>query len=315
MKVFIGWSGDESKQLAQMLRRLLRKVFPAITVEVSYEENKGAVWLPRLVQKLERTRFGVLCMTPANLNSEWLLFEAGVLSMATTVGTEKRLCPYLLGVEPGYLPSPLGMFQTAYADWDGTRELLDTIVKAQSAANTRRRSLDRKQEQVFESHWPEFKAQLDSLQKKLGPKKIRVKRLELRDLLTSHRESVIFRIQKRVKQAYPSVLKGRYNSRGLLEAVDLEIKESQSFYKGLVGARLGKDVTEFLVRNFNKRHLKPIFKEMERTYLDPVIGPRRERKPTRRELDDTLEELLEAIETATRHEFLKLFSKLQDQEW
>lgn len=318
MKVFICWSGRDSKAVAEELRQLMRKVFAGtkLAVEVSYDLDKGEVWLPRLIKKLERTQFGVLCLTPANMNSDWLLFEAGILSMATASGGRKRLCPYLLGVRPGDLPSPLNMFQTANADKAGTLELLDALVAAQfSGTRSRRKKLSKQERKIFDEHWPAVEQRLAELSASLEPRKIKVKRLELRELLTSHEESVIFRLQKCVRQAYASIRDGTYDPDNLFEEIALSIRRSQAFYKGIIGMRLGRDVAQFLEQNFNEEHLGPIFKYFEEKYLLPLQQRRGKQRPTECEFKRALAKLLNAIETATRREFLKLFVKLQDQEW
>jgi hypothetical protein len=316
MKVFICWSGRDSRKVAEALRPLLRKVFPGIKVEDSFHEEPGELWLPRLIRKLERTHFGVLCMTPANLDSAWVLFEAGVLSMTTTVRDRKRLCPYLLGVESGDLPSPLGMFQTADADYAGTRKLLYTIARARaSVAGRGSRGLSREQKEAFERGWAAFDARLAELKERLEPRKIKVGLFELGGLLASHQDSVIYRIQKRTIEAAYRIGEGRYDRDNLFNEVALAIKKSQTFYRGIVGKRLGKDVADFLEENYNERHLRKTFDEFEATYVLPLIKPRRKRPPTKCEIVDALEQLLKAIEIAVRNEFLTLISKLQSLEW
>jgi hypothetical protein len=56
----------------------------------------GARWNPEVVGHLSKTRFGVICVTPENLSSPWLVFEVGAL--AKTI-EETYVCPYLVGLD------------------------------------------------------------------------------------------------------------------------------------------------------------------------------------------------------------------------
>ena len=79
--VFIGWSGDRSKKLAVALRESLKNVFEDLDVWMSESEIEvGSLWIEKLNRALNSSSFGVLCLTPENLNAPWLLFEAGSLA-------------------------------------------------------------------------------------------------------------------------------------------------------------------------------------------------------------------------------------------
>jgi hypothetical protein len=40
----------------------------------------GSGWLARIKNELEATSYGIICLTPQNLDAPWLHFEAGALS-------------------------------------------------------------------------------------------------------------------------------------------------------------------------------------------------------------------------------------------
>lgn len=310
MEVFICWSGDESAELAEALQQFFTDVI-GIEPWLSQLQRAGDVWQPDLLRRLEGSQFGVLCMTPSNLNSEWLLFEAGVLFMATDKRSSKSLCPYLLGVKKTDLPSPLTMFQPAAADQKGTLTLLKAFAAVRSPDG--KGKLGEQELGRFEEHWGALESTLDELRKRLGSRKYRLKRLELWRLLESHRESVIFRIQDRVRQGYLRIMTGTYDRDDLFKQIKIAIKESQLFYQGIVGARVGKDVAEFLKHNYNETHLRPDFDRLESVYVTPLLA--HGRPPDELEALKALEKLLWAVETAVKEEFLKLFSELHKVEW
>src|ERR1700674_605097 len=93
--VFISWSGNRSKHVAVALRDWLPVVIQAAKPFMSSGDiDRGSRWLGELTTVLEVTKVGIVCLTPENLNSAWLLFEAGALSKTTDRGT--RTCTYLL---------------------------------------------------------------------------------------------------------------------------------------------------------------------------------------------------------------------------
>ena len=81
MNIFISWSGERSKTAALALKSLLEDVFPqAVMVFISDHINPGENWGQRLGAELEKSQFGILCMTEDNFQAPWLLFEAGALA-------------------------------------------------------------------------------------------------------------------------------------------------------------------------------------------------------------------------------------------
>jgi hypothetical protein len=155
MKVFISWSGPISKGIAEALHNWLPRVIQSVTPWVSAEDiAKGARWSAELTRQLETTRIGILCITPGNTNSPWLLFEAGALSKTTEA---TFVCPYLFSVETTELTGPLAGFQASRADRDGTKRLLQTI----NAATGSTTSLTEKQlDETFEVWWPRLESAL-----------------------------------------------------------------------------------------------------------------------------------------------------------
>src|SRR5687768_11335972 len=101
MKVFLSWSGDTSRQIAEALRDWLPNVLQAVDPWMSKADiEPGTRWGVELAARLEEIRFGVLCLTPQNLTSAWMLFEAGALSKSLT---QTFLCPYLYDLAPSAL--------------------------------------------------------------------------------------------------------------------------------------------------------------------------------------------------------------------
>ncbi len=65
-----------------------------------------------------------MCLTPWNIGSPWLHFEAGAL--LRTVESD-RIIPYAIGVKSADIRGPVGEFQAASADRHGTLSLVQTL--------------------------------------------------------------------------------------------------------------------------------------------------------------------------------------------
>ncbi len=125
MKVFISWSGDRSKALASALKEFLPDVNNSIEAWMSEQDiGPGSRWNQELTQQLDSNSFGVICLTPENLTSPWVLFEAGALSKSMD---DSRVVPYRLGLDAADVPNPLAQFQGVDAGKSGTRCLIGSL--------------------------------------------------------------------------------------------------------------------------------------------------------------------------------------------
>src|SRR4051794_28404124 len=81
MDVILSWSGDLSRKVAESLNGWLKDVLPGIKPWISTEDiTKGSTWFPALLGRLEAARLCILCITPENVRSPWLYFEAGAIA-------------------------------------------------------------------------------------------------------------------------------------------------------------------------------------------------------------------------------------------
>ena len=143
MEIFISWSGSSSRLIAEALRDNLPSLFKSIKVWMSGSDIlPGALWQEELTRHLKRTEFGVLCLTPENINAHWILYEAGALSKS--LENHISIVPYLCGVKIESVPPPIKQFQCTYADKAGTRRLVDAIAAALDDKNSIRKITPRR---------------------------------------------------------------------------------------------------------------------------------------------------------------------------
>jgi hypothetical protein len=122
--VFISWSGPRSKHVAKALKKWVPLILQSTTTFMSDTDiAKGSRWRTEIAQHLEGAGFGIICLTPENLDRPWVLFEAGALAKHLS----DRVCPYLWDMEKSAVPEPLAEFQKAKAEKDDTFDMLKSI--------------------------------------------------------------------------------------------------------------------------------------------------------------------------------------------
>jgi hypothetical protein len=162
LPVFITWAEERSKAVALTLRKhipmLLQNADPWVSAR---DIGSGERWSPVIAARLNITRFGILCLTPENVDRPWIHFEAGAIAKA--MNEDARVCPYLFGfARPTDVPQgPLSQFQGKLATKDDTADLLRDLNKAMGAEGIERDQL----EELFELIWPKIKADLDKIPK------------------------------------------------------------------------------------------------------------------------------------------------------
>jgi len=126
MKVFISWSGECSKKVAQIFRDWLPSVIQSIETFVSSEDiDKGARWNTDIAQELQESTFGIICVTKDNLKAPWLNFEAGALSKTID---NTFVAPFLFDIKPSDLTgSPISQFQATSFNRDDIKKLTETL--------------------------------------------------------------------------------------------------------------------------------------------------------------------------------------------
>jgi TIR domain len=157
MKVFISWSGDRSKAVADALYQWLPTIIQSVEPWMSeHDIDKGTRNIPAISKNLEETHFGLICLTPENLTAAWLLFEAGALSKAQE---NARVWTFLYELENTDVEGPLSQFQHTKAKEDDVRKLLLAINRASVGA-----AITEQQLQIsFDRGWPELAEKLRNI--------------------------------------------------------------------------------------------------------------------------------------------------------
>lgn len=159
MKVFISWSGNLSKLLGKSLNGWIPSVIQSIETYFSPESiDKGARWFPEISDELEKTDYGILCVTKENLNSPWMIFEAGALSKQVK---KSRVCPILFDVATSDLPPVLAQFQAITKFEEGQVKDLMKKLNDLTEKPLQTDSFNR----TFKTFWPQLRTEIEQILK------------------------------------------------------------------------------------------------------------------------------------------------------
>jgi hypothetical protein len=154
MDILISWSKNKSRQLARELYKWLPNVLPGVKPWMSEKDiDKGTEWFGELQAYLGQAKACIIIVTDENVRSSWLYYEAGAIGVK---GPDVRVCPYLVGVEPGILADgPLGKFQCTIPTKDDTLALIYSLNKRLGGPHN-----EKLLKHAFDVNWPELEAEL-----------------------------------------------------------------------------------------------------------------------------------------------------------
>jgi TIR domain-containing protein len=153
--IFLSWHGTLSHEVAKVLSIWLRNVIQGASVFLSSSQiKKGSRWSRDLAEQLEKSTFGIICVTAGNSDAPWLNFEAGALSKTLDV----RVAPLLIDLEPGDFQGPLTQFQTTSFTAEDILDLVRSINSSSSEAVP-----ENNLEASFRHFWPELETQIEAL--------------------------------------------------------------------------------------------------------------------------------------------------------
>jgi hypothetical protein len=150
MKIFITWSGARSKAVAQAVRKWIKSSLQATQPFISDRDiRRGARWREALRKELADTDNGIVCVTNANQEAPWLLYEAGAISKPEN----GHVCTLLIDLNPADVRDPLGQFQHTLLTEESLREMLKDFNRRLPDGV---KLDDETFNSSFDSNWPRF---------------------------------------------------------------------------------------------------------------------------------------------------------------
>jgi len=184
MKVFLSWSGNRSREVANLLNDWLCCVIQATRPWISSRDlDRGSLWFGEINDQLKDTTVGIICLTQENKNRPWILFEAGALAKGLSTS---RVCTFLIDLEPKDIEDPLAQFNHTFPNRDSIASLVKTLNSTLGANALDVRVLD----QVFDTYWPQFEEKFKAVLKSTDaapPSKPRPKEDVLGEILENTR--------------------------------------------------------------------------------------------------------------------------------
>jgi hypothetical protein len=176
MKVFISWSGENSKKFAEALRNWLPAVLQLVKPYFTPSDiEKGTRWNSEIAKELESAQVGILCVTRDNLRSDWIMFEAGALSKSLD---KAYVCPVLFGIRNADLSGPLKQFQTTEFEKEDFKKLIQVVNNKMADNKLAPSVLD----SVFDKWWPELEREIKKGISEIGKASVEPVRTD-RDIL------------------------------------------------------------------------------------------------------------------------------------
>ncbi len=156
MKIFLSWSGEPSKSIAEKFKNWLPNVLQYVEPYFSQQDIElGERWSNNIEKSLEEHNFGLIFVTENNINAPWINFEAGALSK----NLKSRLVPIMCKSDIKILNNgPLNQFQSAKTiDKESIKKLILEVNKANVGEF---RLSDELVEKSFEKWWEDLETEL-----------------------------------------------------------------------------------------------------------------------------------------------------------
>jgi len=150
MKVFISWSGERSRRVAELLNNWIQCVIQAVDPWVSSQNlDRGTLWFSEISNQLANTTHGIICLTKSNKEKPWILFEAGALAKGLS---SSKVFTFLIDLYPQDIEDPLAQFNHILPNRDGLMKLVYSINNSLDVKKLSEPIL----KNVLETFWPQF---------------------------------------------------------------------------------------------------------------------------------------------------------------
>ncbi|CAL2101675.1 protein of unknown function [Tenacibaculum sp. 190130A14a] len=165
MKIFISWSGELSKKIAEELQEWIPQVINNVEPYVTSKSiKKGDRWLSEIYKELEESNFGLVCLTKDNLKSPWIMFEAGAISK--NLQDSRVSCLLFDGLNQHEVEKPLSFFQNTQFSKEEYQKLMFSINDSLGEKGLTEKVLNKS----FEKWWPDLESKVTTITAEYFPK-------------------------------------------------------------------------------------------------------------------------------------------------
>ena len=115
MKIFVSWSGELSRQIAEVLKKWIPCIIQSVEVFFSPEDiEKGDNWDKTISTELSECNYGIICLTTDNTTAPWINFEAGAIAKSL----DSKVTALMINVKPSDIKGPLSRYQATKFEKD-----------------------------------------------------------------------------------------------------------------------------------------------------------------------------------------------------
>lgn len=160
MKLFLSWSGEVSKKVANTFRDWIPNVIQLVSPYLSAEDiEKGARWSANIAKELEDSHYGIIIVTKDNMHAPWINFEAGALSKSIE---KAYVTPFLFDLKNSELEGPLIQFQSTLNEKEDLGRLVRSINNRMPEGQRLR---EQQVEKAFDVWYPQLRIALQEIEK------------------------------------------------------------------------------------------------------------------------------------------------------
>ncbi|OMC87447.1 hypothetical protein BK128_08450 [Viridibacillus sp. FSL H7-0596] len=163
MKVFLSWSGSESNQLATIFKEWLPNVLQFVEPYMSAKDiSLGERWNNSITGNLQESTYGLIFVTPSNINAPWINYEAGALSKTL----DSKVVPVLYNADVLILnEGPLKQFQSAK---NLEKESVFSLIQSINNANQVVKLEEHRLAKAFDMWWDDLNDAINAIEKEEG---------------------------------------------------------------------------------------------------------------------------------------------------
>lgn len=168
MKIFVSWSGDLSRKIAEVLKKWIPCIIQSVEVFFSPEDiEKGDNWDRTISTQLSECKYGIICLTSENTNAPWVNFEAGAIAKTL----DSRVAALMIDIKPSDIRGPLSRYQATKFEKDDFYQLILSVNK------TLESPLDDKiLENAFDAMWPALETEASNITVQFAQKSNKTKK-------------------------------------------------------------------------------------------------------------------------------------------
>lgn len=126
MKIFVSWSGELSRQIAEVLKKWIPCIIQSVEVFFSSEDiEKGDNWDKIISSELSECNYGIICLTASNTTAPWINFEAGAIAKSL----DSKVTALMVNIKPSDIKGPLSRYQATKFEKNDFFQLIMSINK------------------------------------------------------------------------------------------------------------------------------------------------------------------------------------------